>query len=137
MGGSTMQFGLFYEHQVPRPWDVEAERRVLLDALEQIALADRLGIEYVWEVEHHYLEEYSHSSAPEVFLAAASQRTKHIRLGHGIVQLPPAFNHPARVAERIATLDLISGGRVEFGSGEGSSQTELAGFGIPRADKRE
>ena len=76
-----MQFGLFYEHQVPRPWDVEAERRVLLDALEQIALADRLGIEYVWEVEHHFLEEYSHSSAPEVFLAAASQRTTRIRLG--------------------------------------------------------
>jgi alkanesulfonate monooxygenase SsuD/methylene tetrahydromethanopterin reductase-like flavin-dependent oxidoreductase (luciferase family) len=107
-----MQFGLFYEHQVPRPWDVEAERRVLLDALEQIALADRLGIEYVWEVEHHFLEEYSHSSAPEVFLAAASQRTTRIRLGHGITLMPPRYNHPARVAERIATLDLLSGGRV-------------------------
>jgi alkanesulfonate monooxygenase SsuD/methylene tetrahydromethanopterin reductase-like flavin-dependent oxidoreductase (luciferase family) len=107
-----MQFGLFYEHQVPRPWDVEAERRVLLDALEQIALADRLGIEYVWEVEHHFLEEYSHSSAPEVFLAAASQRTTRIRLGHGITLMPPRNNHPARAAERIATLDLLSGGRV-------------------------
>ena len=82
-----MKFGLFYEHQIPRPWQEGAERKLLLDALEQIELADRLGMHYVWEVEHHFLEEYSHSSAPEVFLAAASQRTKQIRLGHGIVQL--------------------------------------------------
>jgi alkanesulfonate monooxygenase SsuD/methylene tetrahydromethanopterin reductase-like flavin-dependent oxidoreductase (luciferase family) len=135
MGGSTMQFGLFYEHQVPRPWDVEAERRVLLDALEQIALADRLGIEYVWEVEHHFLEEYSHSSAPEVFLAAASQRTTRIRLGHGITLMPPRYNHPARVAERIATLDLLSGGRVEWGTGESATALEMLGFGIDPQEK--
>src|SRR5207248_3124323 len=90
----------------------------------------------VWEVEHHFLGEYSQSSAPEVFLAACSQRTKRIRLGHGIVQLPPGFNHPARVAERIATLDLVSGGRVEFGGGESSSQMELGGFGVDREQKR-
>jgi alkanesulfonate monooxygenase SsuD/methylene tetrahydromethanopterin reductase-like flavin-dependent oxidoreductase (luciferase family) len=90
----------------------------------------------VWEVEHHFLEEYSHSSAPEVFLGAASQRTKRIRLGHGIVQLPPAVNHPARIAERIATLDLVSGGRVDFGTGEASSSAELGGFGVRRTDKR-
>ncbi len=111
-----MRFGLFYEHQLPRPHPPGAEEKLLRDALEQVELADRLGLHSVWEVEHHFLEEYSHSSAPEVFLAAASQRTKHIRLGHGIVQLPPAYNHPARVAERIATLDLISGGRVWAGS---------------------
>ncbi len=127
-----MRFGLFYELQLPRPWDAGSEERCLNEALEQIELADRLGIDYVWEVEHHFLEEYSHSSAPEVFLAAASQRTTRIRLGHGIVQIPPAFNHPARVAERIATLDLLSGGRVEFGTGQGSSQTELGGFGVDR-----
>ncbi|HVN06374.1 MAG TPA: LLM class flavin-dependent oxidoreductase [Bryobacteraceae bacterium] len=130
-----MKFGLFYEHQIPRPWEEGAEQKLLLDALEQIELADRVGMHYVWEVEHHFLEEYSHSSAPEVFLAAASQRTRNIRLGHGIVQIPPGFNHPARVAERIATLDLISGGRVEFGTGESASQTELGGFGIDRALK--
>ena len=115
-----MQFGLFYEHQVPRPWSPEAERRVLLEALEQVALADRLGLEYVWEVEHHFLEEYSHSSAPEVFLAAASQRTTRIRLGHGISLMPPKYNHPARVAERIATLDLGGMGhrRVRDGPGD-------------------
>jgi alkanesulfonate monooxygenase SsuD/methylene tetrahydromethanopterin reductase-like flavin-dependent oxidoreductase (luciferase family) len=132
-----VKFGIFYEHQLPRPWEPDSERRLLHDALEQIELADRLGIDAVWEVEHHFLEEYSHSSAPEVFLAAASQRTRNIRLGHGIVQLPPAFNHPARVAERIATLDLLSDGRVEFGTGESSSEMELGGFGIPREEKRE
>src|SRR5512134_1712930 len=117
-----MKFGLFYEHQVPRPWDAESERRVIVDALEQVELADRLGIEYVWEVEHHFLEEYSHSPAPEVFLAACSQRTKRIRLGHGIVLMPPQYNHPAKVAARIATLDLVSGGRVDLGTGESASR---------------
>src|SRR5213594_3973735 len=131
-----MRFGIFYEHQLPRPWAPDSEQRLFQDALDQVELADRIGIDHAWEVEHHFLEEYSHSSAPEVFLAAASQRTKQIRLGHGIVQLPPEVNHPARIAERIATLDLISGGRVEFGTGEGSSQVALGGFGVPRDDKR-
>jgi alkanesulfonate monooxygenase SsuD/methylene tetrahydromethanopterin reductase-like flavin-dependent oxidoreductase (luciferase family)/putative sterol carrier protein len=131
-----MRFGIFYEHQLPRPWHEGAEEELLRNALEQVELADKVGIDYVWEVEHHFLEEYSHSSAPEVFLAAASQRTKNIRLGHGIVQIPPGFNHPARVAERVATLDLVSGGRVEFGTGESSSQTELGGFGVDRESKR-
>ncbi|HZV52869.1 MAG TPA: LLM class flavin-dependent oxidoreductase [Candidatus Dormibacteraeota bacterium] len=132
-----MRFGIFYEHQLPRPWEPGAEHRLLKDALEQIELADRLGYDYVWEVEHHFLEEYSHSSAPEVFLGAVSQRTRQIRIGHGIVLLPVNFNHPARVAERIATLDLISDGRVEFGTGESSSEMELHGFHVDRAEKRE
>src|SRR2546423_6401947 len=130
-----MRFGLFCAHQLPRPWDEGAEPKLFADALEQVELADRLGFQSVWEVEHHFLEEYSHSSAPEVSLAAASQRTRHIRLGHGIVQLPPNYNHPARVAERIATLDLISGGRVEFGTGESASQMELGGFRVDRTEK--
>src|SRR5687767_13142524 len=133
---AAMRFGLFYEHQLPRPWEDDSNEKLLTDALDQIELADRVGFDHVWEVEHHFLEEYSHSSAPEVFLAAASQRTKNIRLGHGIVQLPVEVNHPARVAERIATLDLVSGGRVDFGTGEGSSQAELGGFGVPRGEKR-
>src|ERR671933_2838869 len=132
-----MRFGLFYEHQIPRPWEDGAEERLLSNALDQVELADRAGFDYVWEVEHHFLEEYSHSSAPEVFLAAASQRTRRIRLGHGIVQLPPAVNHPARVAERVATLDLVSGGRVEFGTGESSSAAELGGFLVEREQKRQ
>jgi alkanesulfonate monooxygenase SsuD/methylene tetrahydromethanopterin reductase-like flavin-dependent oxidoreductase (luciferase family) len=131
-----MKFGLFFEHQVPRPWEDGDERRVFTEALEQIALADRLGFDCAWLVEHHFLEEYSHSSAPELFLAAASQRTTRIRLGHGIVHTVPAINHPARVAERIATLDVLSGGRVEFGTGEGSAAAELDAFGVQSADKR-
>ncbi len=131
-----MRFGIFHEHQVPRPWAEGDEQRVFEEALEQGELADAIGIDSFWLVEHHFLEEYSHSSAPEVFLGALSQRTKRIRLGHGIVQTPPAFNHPARVAERIATLDLLSGGRVDFGSGESSSEMELGGFGIDPEAKR-
>ena len=132
-----MKFGIFYEHQLPRPWEPGDEHRLYKNALEQVELADRLGFDTVWEVEHHFLEEYSHSSAPEVFLAACSQRTKRIRLGHGIVQLPIQFNHTARVVERIATLDLVSDGRVEFGTGEASSEAELGGFMIDRETKRD
>jgi alkanesulfonate monooxygenase SsuD/methylene tetrahydromethanopterin reductase-like flavin-dependent oxidoreductase (luciferase family) len=131
-----MQFGIFYEHQLPRPWPETSELQLFQDALDQVELADRLGIDYAWEVEHHFLEEYSHSSAPEVFLAAASQRTRQIRLGHGIVLMPPAYNHPARVAERIATLDLVSGGRADWGTGESASRAELEGFGIMPAERR-
>jgi alkanesulfonate monooxygenase SsuD/methylene tetrahydromethanopterin reductase-like flavin-dependent oxidoreductase (luciferase family) len=132
-----VKFGIFYEHQLPRPWAEGDEHQLLKDALDQVELADRLGFDHVWEVEHHCLEEYSHSSAPEVFLAAASQRTSRIRLGHGIVQLPQQFNHSARVAERAATLDLLSDGRVDLGTGESSSEAELGGFGIDRDTKRE
>src|ERR1700761_8087511 len=132
-----MKFGIFYEHQLPRPWGAKSEYQLLQDSLTQIELADRLGYDYAWEVEHHFLEEYSHSSAPEVFLGAASQRTSRIRLGHGIVNVMPAVNHPARVAERAATLDLISGGRVDLGTGESSSAAELGGFGVTREQKRE
>jgi len=131
-----MKFGAFYEHQVPRPWEEGDERRVFEDALEQAQLLDRAGFHSLWLVEHHFLEEYSHSSAPEIFLAAVSQRTTHLRLGHGIMHTPPAINHPARQAERIATLDIVSGGRVEFGTGEGSSAAELDAFGIDPAAKR-
>src|SRR3954468_3574871 len=132
-----MKFGIFYEHQLPRPWGPESERQLLKDALDQVELADKLGFHTVWEVEHHFLEEYSHSSAPEVFLAAASQRTKNIRLGHGIIQTAPGYNHPAGTAERGSMLVLVSNGRVEFGSGESASEAELGGFQIDPAVKRE
>src|SRR5476651_2313646 len=112
-----MKFGIFYEHQLPRPWGPNSEYQLLQDSLTQIELADRLGYDYAWEVEHHFLDEYSHSSAPEVFLAAAAARTRRIRLGHGIRQVIPNYNHPARTAEVLATLDLISEGRVDFGIG--------------------
>ena len=131
-----MRFGVFYEHQLPRPWNDGDEHRMFSDALDQVSLADRLGIDYAWEVEHHFLEEYSHSSAPEVFLAAAAGRTQNIRLGHGIRQVIANYNHPARTAETIATLDLVSNGRVDFGIGEGATRLELGGFNIPAKKKR-
>ena len=136
-----MKFGLFYEHQLPKPydsddWEPDQEHKLFQNALDQLELADQLGFDYVFEVEHHFLEEYAHSTAPEVFLAAVSQRTKNIRLGHGIALMPPRYNHPARVAERIATLDLVSNGRVEFGTGESASEMELGGFGVAREEKK-
>ena len=108
---------------------------LLQDSLTQIELADKLGYDYAWEVEHHFLEEYSHSASPEVFLGAASQRTKNIRLGYGIIQL--TTNQPHRVAEKVATLDLVSKGRVEFGMGEGAGPAELHPFGIQVRSKRD
>jgi alkanesulfonate monooxygenase SsuD/methylene tetrahydromethanopterin reductase-like flavin-dependent oxidoreductase (luciferase family) len=128
--------GLYFSHQLPRPWAPDAEERLFTEGLEQVHLADELGFDSAWVSEQHFLEEYSHSSAPEVFLAAASQVTQRIRLGHGIVLMPPAYNAPARVAERIATLDLVSHGRVEFGIGDSKSRVELEGFGIAAADRR-
>ncbi len=131
-----MRFDLLYELQMPKPHDERSEWRCYHEALEQIALADRLGYDTVWAVEHHFLTEFAHSSAPEVFLAAASQRTERIRLGHGVTLLPHQFNHPIRVAERVAALDILSNGRVEFGTGR-SSQFEQAGFGVDTAASRD
>lgn len=131
-----MKFGVFYELQLPKPWNEGDEARLFHEALEQIVLADRLGFDHAWEVEHHFLDEYSHSSAPEVFLAAAASVTKNIRLGHGIRQVIPNYNHPARTAEGLATLDIMSNGRVEFGIGEGATRLELGGFNIPAKEKR-
>jgi alkanesulfonate monooxygenase SsuD/methylene tetrahydromethanopterin reductase-like flavin-dependent oxidoreductase (luciferase family) len=131
-----MKFDLLYELQIPKPHDERSEWRCYHEALEQIELADRLGYDTVWEVEHHFLTEFAHSSAPEVFLAAVSQRTKNIRIGHGVTLLPYKFNHPIRVAERVAALDIVSNGRVEFGTGR-SSQFEQAGFEIDTAESRD
>jgi len=131
-----MRFGVFYELQMPKPWDARSEQRIVHEALEQVELADRLGFDYAWCVEHHFLEEYSHCAAPEVFLSAAAARTKTIRLGHGIRQVIANYNHPARTAEGLGMLDLISNGRVDFGIGEGATRLELGGFKIPAKEKR-
>jgi alkanesulfonate monooxygenase SsuD/methylene tetrahydromethanopterin reductase-like flavin-dependent oxidoreductase (luciferase family) len=131
-----MKFGVFYEHQLPRPWNPGDEARLFHQALDQVVLADRLGYDYAWEVEHHFLEEYSHSSAPEVFLSACAALTKTIRVGHGIRQVIPNYNHPARTAEGLATLDIISNGRLDFGIGEGATRLELGAFHIPAKEKR-
>lgn len=132
-----MRFGIFYEHQCPRPWDDGKEARIIRESLEQVQLADKLGFDTVWEVQHHFVDEYSQSSAPEVFLAACAATTTNIGIGHGIVPVLPGFSHPARVAEQISTLDIISDGRVQFGTGESTSRAELDGFEIDGYLKRE
>ena len=114
-----MKFGLLYEIALPR--QVEATGKTEYDAyweaIEQIKLAEDLGFDSGWAVEHHFLEDLARCSSPEVFLAAVAQHTERLRIGHGVVLLPTPFNHPWRVAERVATLDILSNGRVEFGSG--------------------
>jgi alkanesulfonate monooxygenase SsuD/methylene tetrahydromethanopterin reductase-like flavin-dependent oxidoreductase (luciferase family) len=133
-----MKFGLFFELAVPKTESGEfTEERVVHEAIEQCELADKLGYSTAWAVEHHFLDEYSHCSAPEVFLTAVAARTKNMRIGHGIAALPPPMNHPARMAERIGMMDIISHGRLEYGTGETTSTVELEGFGIDRTLKRE
>ena len=123
-----MKFGLFLELSVSRPATAEAEARVFHNSVEDAVLADRLGFDHVWVVEHHFLAEYSHSGAPEVLLGALTTATEQIRLGHGVVVCVPEINHPVRVAERIAVLDILSRGRIDFGTGRSSTWTELGGF---------
>jgi len=125
-----MKFGLLYEMETPRPWNAMSEYNTYWQALAQIELADRIGIDYVWEVEHHFLEEYSHSSAPEVFYGAVSQRTKNIRIAHGVRLLPFNFNNPIKVAEQAAVLDILSNGRMELGTGRSTTAQELDGFSV-------
>jgi len=131
-----VRISLFYELSLPRPWTEDSEKQLFDAALEEIEAADKAGFSTVWMTEHHFMEEYCHATAPEVFFGAASQRTSNIRLGHGIMHMPPVINHPGRVAERVSMLDLLSGGRVEFGTGEAASQAELGGFNVDPADKR-
>jgi alkanesulfonate monooxygenase SsuD/methylene tetrahydromethanopterin reductase-like flavin-dependent oxidoreductase (luciferase family) len=131
-----MEFALFTDMQLPRPWKPDSEENLVREALEQGQLADRLGFDCIWAQEHHFLEEYSHSSAPEVFLGALSSTTRQIRLGHGISVMSPRINHPVRVAERVAMLDLLSGGRVEWGTGESGTRMELEPFHVPFVEKR-
>src|SRR5438445_4734785 len=124
-----MEFVLFRELSVPRPWTTGSERQVYENGLEQVRLADELGFDYVWAVEHHFLEEYSHCSAPDLFLTACAMQTTRIRVGHGIVACVPQYQSPIRVAERSAALDILSGGRVELGTGRSATWPELSGFG--------
>jgi len=130
-----MKLDLLYELEVRKPWtngQRKEEQRIYRDAMEQIELADKMGFSTVWMVEHHFRVERSHCSAPEVFLGAASQRTKNIRMGHDVALLPKPFNHPVRLAERAAALDILSNGRVEFGTGR-STLFEQDGFAIDPA----
>jgi len=125
-----MRISLIYELQMAKPWHERSEYETYWQAIAQAELAEEMGFHAVWCVEHHFLSEYSHSSAPEVFFGALSQRTSRIRLGHGVVLLPHQYNHPVRAAERAAVLDILSNGRVEFGTGRSITEQELGGFMI-------
>jgi alkanesulfonate monooxygenase SsuD/methylene tetrahydromethanopterin reductase-like flavin-dependent oxidoreductase (luciferase family) len=131
-----VRFALFYEIPVPRPWGPDSEYDAYRNTLEQAIAGDRWGWDAFWTVEHHFLEEYSHCSNPEVLYGAIAARTERIRLGYGVRLMPQPYNHPVRSAESIAVLDLISGGRVEVGTGRSATRAELEGFGIDPAHTR-
>jgi alkanesulfonate monooxygenase SsuD/methylene tetrahydromethanopterin reductase-like flavin-dependent oxidoreductase (luciferase family) len=128
-----VEFSIIYEAQVAYPTR-DNEQQVIRDGVAQAVLADEVGFDRFWAVEHHSLEWYAHMSAPEVFLTYVAAKTSRIRLGHGVVCLPFAMTHPIRVAERVAMLDILSNGRVDFGGGRGASQQELGAFGVDQAD---
>ena len=128
-----MRFDLFHELALPAH-DARSETALYADALTEIALADELGYGCAWLVEHHFMRAYSHVSKPEILLGAAAARSSRIRLGHAIIPLP--LHHPVHVAERVATLDALSGGRLEIGIGRGFSPREYETFGGNMADSR-
>lgn len=138
-----MDLGLLYEFDVPQPWygahpwgQRMEERRVYKENIEQIVLADELGFDTVWCVEHHFRENRSHMPSNEVVLGALSQITKTIKLGFGVSLMPHEFVHPARVAEKVATVDLLSGGRAVWGLGRSTPMEQLA-FGVDIARSKE
>ena len=130
-----MKFSLIYEAQTAEV-SREADHRVFLDIVDQCVLAEEVGFDVIWAVEHTALTLYAHMSAPETFLAYLAGRTNRIELGHGVVCLPPMMNHPVKVAERIATLDILSRGRLHFGVGKGGTQQEAGTFGYDLATLR-
>src|SRR5437763_15103993 len=132
-----MEFGYFAQAFVPAfmlERDPDAEHKRIMENLEFAIECERHGIKYVWCPEHHFLTEYSHMPAPEVFLSFVAARTSTIHVGSAIFNTTPPVNHPARIAERVAMLDHLSQGRFEFGTGRGSSTTEVFGFGIDSLD---
>ena len=131
-----MRFALFYEIPVARPWGPDSERQAYLDTIEQVVAGERAGFDAIWTVEHHFLEEYSHCSNPEVLYGAIAAKTERIRIGYGVRLMPKPYNHPVRTAESVAVLDLISGGRVDFGTGRSATRPELEGFGIDPHETR-
>jgi len=125
-----MKFGLMYEIQIPEPHYPGIEQERYKQVLAQVDLADEVGFDYFWTVEHHFLQEFSHCSAPEVLYGAISQRTKRIRIGHAVALLPGQYNHPVRVAERAAVLDILSDGRMDLGTGRSTTLIEMDGFEV-------
>ena len=131
-----MKFALFYEIPVPRPWTKLSEYQAFHDTIAQAVLADQVGFHAFWTVEHHFLEEFSHCSNPEVLYGAVAALTRNLRIGYGVRLVPKPYNHPVRSAESAAVLDLLSNGRVDFGTGRSVSRIEMEGFGINPSETR-
>ena len=129
-----MRIGLFYQIQVPKPWTPTSESQRIYEALDQIPYAERMGFESVWFSEHHFRPVWSHNSAPDLTLAAVSQRTSRIRLGIGVVLAP--IHHPLHIAQRMATLDILSHGRVDVGLGRTGYPYQLTPYGSDLKDTR-
>ena len=127
---------MFYEIPVARPWTAGKEQQAYKDLIEQVKLGDKVGFHSVWTVEHHFLEEFSHCSNPEVLYGHLAAVTDNIRLGYGVRLMPKPYNHPIRTAESVAVLDILSDGRVEFGTGRSATRSELEGFGIDPNETR-
>lgn len=128
-----MQFSLIFQCQAS-PTTVEIERDLLSAGVEMAVLAEAVGFDRFYVTEHHGLVGYSHNSAPEVLLSYIAARTTRIRLAHGVMCLPFNMNHPVRAAERAATLDVLSGGRLDLGVGRSSSRWEHDLFSIVPED---
>src|SRR5436305_7188848 len=133
----AMRFALFYEIPVARPWDEQSELRAYQNTIEQAVAGDRYGWDAFWTVEHHFLSEYSHCSNPEILYGAIAARTERIRIGYGVRLMPKPYNHPVRTAESVAVLDLVAGGRVDFGTGRSATRAELEGFGLDPHETRD
>ncbi len=128
-----MQFGLLYEMQRPFEGTSVDWNSLYKETLAQCALADEVGFDALWFVEHHFLTGFSGSPCPEVIFGALSQITKRVRIGFGVNILP--YHHPVRVAERVAMVDQLTDGRVEVGTGR-SNAYELTGLGVDPRDTR-
>src|SRR3954452_19318824 len=133
-----MKLDLLYEFQPKiKPWakphpygQREAEQRTYDEAIEEIQFADKLGFNTVWCVEHHFRDGRSACPTPEAVLGGLALTTENIRLGFGVVLMPFGFVHPARVAEKVATVDILSKGRVEWGTGRSTPMEQVA-FNVP------
>jgi alkanesulfonate monooxygenase SsuD/methylene tetrahydromethanopterin reductase-like flavin-dependent oxidoreductase (luciferase family) len=128
-----MKFSMIFEAQVEYGTP-DVERQAVLNCVEQAVFAEEVGFDAVWAVEHHALVEYSHMSAPEIFLSAVAAKTSRIRVGHAAVCMPFGYNHPVRVAERAAMLDIISGGRLNLGAARGGTVQEMSLVGVDPAE---
>ncbi|MEU6662874.1 LLM class flavin-dependent oxidoreductase [Streptomyces sp. NPDC046821] len=128
-----MKFSMIFEAQLADPTP-ENERQVIKDCVEQAVYAEEMGFDRIWAVEHHSLTQYAHMSASEIFLTWVAARTSRIRIGHGVVTMPFGYQHPVRVAERAAMLDVLSDGRVDLGAGRGATKQEMRMYGVAPDD---